>query len=155
MSKLVINSYEEFAQHVGQILGESEYITVDQNRINLFADATLDHQWIHTDVERAKVESPFKSTIVHGYLTLSLLPYLWNQIIEVNNLKMMINYGIDKMKFGQAVLSGQSLRLTTKLESLSNLRGAIKAEIRFTMDIKETGKKALEGTSIFIYYFNN
>lgn len=155
MSKLIINSYEEFEQHVGQVLGESDYIKVDQDRINQFADATLDHQWIHVDTERAKVESPFKSTIVHGYLTLSLLPYMWNQIIEVNNLKMMINYGIDKMKFGQAVLSGQSVRLTTKLQSLTNLRGAVKAEIKFTIDIKETGKKALEGIAIFIYYFNN
>lgn len=155
MSKLIINSYEEFEQHVGQVLGESDYITVDQERINLFADATLDHQWIHVDTERAKVESPFKSTIVHGYLTLSLLPYMWNQIIEVNNLKMMINYGIDKMKFGQAVLSGQSVRLKTTLQSLTNLRGAVKAEIKFTIDIKETGKKALEGIAIFIYYFNN
>ena len=101
MSKLVINSFEDFEKYVGQPLGESEYLQVDQERINLFADATLDHQWIHTDVERAQKESPFKNTIVHGYLTLSLLPYLWNQIIEVNNLKMMINYGIDKMKFGQ------------------------------------------------------
>ena len=86
MSKLVINSFEDFEKYVGQPLGESEYLQVDQERINLFADATLDHQWIHTDVERAQKESPFKSTIVHGYLTLSLLPYLWNQIIEVNNL---------------------------------------------------------------------
>lgn len=155
MSKLVINSYEEFEKHIGQSLGESEYIQVDQERINLFADATLDHQWIHTDTERAKTESPFKSTIVHGYLTLSLLPYLWNQIIEVNNLKMMINYGMEKMKFGQAVLSGQSVKLTTKLQSLVNLRGAAKAEIKFTIDIKENGKKALEGVAVFIYYFNN
>ena len=154
MSKLIVGSFEDFEQYVGQPLGESDYLQVDQNRINLFADATLDHQWIHTDVERAKAESPFKSTIVHGYLTLSLLPYLWDQIIEVHNLKMMINYGIDKMKFGQAVLSGQSIRLSTKLQALTNLRGAVKVEIRFTMDIKETGKKALEGTAIFIYYFN-
>ena len=154
MSKLIIGSYEDFEKYVGQPLGESEYLTIDQDRINKFADATLDHQWIHTDVERAKAESPFKSTIVHGYLTLSVLPYLWNQIIEVHNLKMMINYGLDKMKFGQPVLSGQSLRLSTKLQSLANLRGAVKAEIKFTMDIKETGKKALEGTAIFIYYFN-
>ena len=154
MEKVIINSYEDFEKLIGQQIGVSEYVELTQERINLFADATLDHQWIHTDVERAQKESPFKSTIVHGYLTLSLLPYLWNQIIEVNNLKMMINYGIDKMKFGQAVLSGQSVRLSTKLQSLANLRGAVKAEIRFTMDIKETGKKALEGTAIFIYYFN-
>ena len=91
MSKLIINSYEEFAAHLGQKLGESEWLTVDQERINKFADATLDHQWIHVDVERAKSESPYKSTIAHGYLTLSLLPYLWGQIIEVNNLKMLVN----------------------------------------------------------------
>lgn len=154
MGKVVINSYEDFEKLVGQQIGISDYVELTQERINLFADATLDHQWIHVDPERAKVESPFHSTIAHGYLTLSLLPHLWNQIIEVNNLKMMINYGIDKMKFGQAVLSGQSVRLSTKLQSLANLRGAVKAEIRFTMDIKETGKKALEGTAIFIYYFN-
>ena len=154
MEKVIINSYEDFEKLVGQQIGVSDYVELSQERINLFADATLDHQWIHVDTERAKTESHFKTTIAHGYLTLSMLPYLWNQIIEVNNLKMMINYGIDKMKFGQAVLSGQSLRLSTKLESLANLRGAVKAEIRFTMDIKETGKKALEGTAIFIYYFN-
>ena len=98
MEKVIINSYEEFEKLVGQQIGVSEYVQIPQERINLFADATLDHQWIHVDTERAKVESPFKSTIVHGYLTLSMLPYLWNQIIEVNNLKMMINYGIEKMK---------------------------------------------------------
>lgn len=153
MSKLVINSYEEFEKYIGQELGVSEYIEVSQERINLFADATLDHQWIHVDTERAKTESPFKSTIAHGYLTLSLLPHMWNEIIEVNNLKMMINYGIDKMKFGQAVLSGNSIRLKTSLQSLVNLRGAAKAEIKFSIEIKESGKKALEGVAIFIYYF--
>ena len=112
MSKVVINSYEEFERLLGQQIGVSDWLEVTQERINQFADATLDHQWIHVDVERAKTESPFKSTIVHGYLTLSLLPYFWNQIIEVNNLKMMVNYGMDKMRFGQAVLSGQRIRMT-------------------------------------------
>ena len=74
MGKLVINSYEDFEQYVGQELGVSEYVQLDQERINLFADATLDHQWIHIDTEKAAVESPFKSTIAHGYLTLSMLP---------------------------------------------------------------------------------
>ena len=81
MGKLVINSYEDFEQYVGQELGVSEYVQLDQERINLFADATLDHQWIHIDTEKAAVESPFKSTIAHGYLTLSMLPYMWDQII--------------------------------------------------------------------------
>ena len=80
---LVINSYEEFASHLGEELGHSDWLLIDQERINLFADATLDHQWIHVDTERASKESPYKSTIAHGYLTLSVLPYLWAQIIQV------------------------------------------------------------------------
>ena len=153
MSKLIINSYEDFEQWVGKQLGISDYLEIPQERINLFADATLDHQWIHVDTERAKVESPFKSTIVHGDLTLSLLPHLWNQIIEVNNLKMMINYGMDKMKFGQPVLSGQRIRLVANLQSLQNLRGVAKAEIKFSIEIEGEKKKALEGVAIFLYYF--
>ena len=154
MEKVIINSYEEFEKLVGQQIGVSDYVQIPQERINLFADATLDHQWIHVDTERAKAESPFKSTIVHGYLTLSMLPYLRNQIIEVNNLKMMINYGIEKMKFGQAVLSGQSIRLVASMQSLTNLRGVAKAEIKFAIEIEGEKKKALEGVAVFLYYFN-
>ena len=91
MGKLIINSYEDFEKYVGQELGVSDFVALDQERINLFADATLDHQWIHVDTEKAAVESPFKTTIAHGYLTLSVLPHLWDQIIEVNNLKMLSN----------------------------------------------------------------
>ena len=153
MSKLVINNYEEFAAMLGKNLGVSDYVELTQERINLFADATLDHQWIHVDTERAKVESPFKTTIAHGYLTLSMLPYLWDQIIEVHNLKMMVNYGMDKMKFGQAVKSGESIRLTADLENIANLRGTVKAEIKFAIEIKDQKKKALEGVATFLYYF--
>ena len=153
MERVVINCYEDFEKFRGQHIGNSDWLAVPQERINMFADATLDHQWIHVDTERCKTESPFGQTIVHGYLTLSLLPYLWEQIVEVNNLERMVNYGMDKMKFGQPVLSGQSVRLCTTLEELANLRGAIKMSIRFTMEIKETGKKALEGIATFIYYF--
>lgn len=154
MEKVIINSYEEFEKLIGQQIGVSEYVELSQERINQFADATLDHQWIHVDTERAKTESHFKTTIAHGYLTLSMLPYLWNQIIEVNNLKMMVNYGIDQMKFGQAVLSGQKIRLVAKLQSLVNLRGTAKAEIKFALEIEGEKKKALDGVAIFLYYFN-
>lgn len=150
---LTINSYEEFASYEGKELGISEWLQVDQERINAFADATLDHQWIHVDTERAK-NGPFGQTIVHGYLTLSLLPYLWGQIIEVNNLKMMVNYGMDKMKFGQAVLSGQSVRLKATLQSIANLRGICKAEIKFSIEIKDERKPALTGVATFLYHFN-
>ena len=153
MSKVVINNYEEFAAMLGKNIGVSDYVELTQERINLFADATLDHQWIHVNPEKAAVESPFKTTIAHGYLTLSMLPYLWNQIIEVNNLKMMVNYGMDKMKFGQAVKSGESIRLVADLLSIANLRGTVKAEIKFAIDIKDQKKKALEGVATFLYYF--
>ena len=144
MAKLVINSYDEFAAHLGQELGTSEWLQVDQERINLFADATLDHQWIHVDPERAKAESPYHSTIAHGYLTLSLLPYLWDQIIQVNNIKMLVNYGMNDMRFGQPV---------TKLHSIQNLRGICKTEIKFVIEIEGQRKPALEGIAAFLYYF--
>lgn len=154
MSKLVINSYDEFASHLGDELGCSDWLTVDQERINMFADATLDHQWIHVDTEKAKQESPYKSTIAHGYLTLSLLPYMWDQIIEVNNIKMLVNYGMDKMRFGQPVITGSRIRLVTKLHQITNLRGICKAEIAFRIEIEGQRKPALEGISSFLYYFN-
>ncbi|MBR1621817.1 MAG: MaoC family dehydratase [Prevotella sp.] len=154
MSKLVINSYDEFASHLGEELGCSDWLTVDQERINMFADATLDHQWIHVDTEKAKQESPYKSTIAHGYLTLSLLPYMWDQIIEVNNIKMLVNYGMDKMRFGQPVITGSRIRLVTKLHQIINLRGICKAEIAFRIEIEGQRKPALEGISSFLYYFN-
>ena len=153
MEKLIINSYEEFAAHLGEQLGVSDWLEVDQERINLFADATLDHQWIHVDVEKAKKESQYKNTIAHGYLTLSLLPYLWSQISEVNNIKMLVNYGMDKMRFGQPVVTGSKVRLVTKLQSISNLRGICKAEIEFKIEIEGQRKPALEGVATFLYYF--
>ena len=153
MSKVIINSFHEFTALLGKNIGVSDYVELSQERINMFADATLDHQWIHVDTERAATESPFKTTIAHGYLTLSVLPYLWNQIIEVKNRKMMVNYGMDKMKFGQAVKSGESVRLVADLHSIENLRGIAKVQIKFSIEIKETNKKALSGIATFLYYF--
>ena len=153
MSKVIINSFHEFTALLGKNIGVSDYVELSQERINMFADATLDHQWIHVDTERAATESPFKTNIAHGYLTLSVLPYLWNQIIEVKNLKMMVNYGMDKMKFGQAVKSGESVRLVADLHSIENLRGIAKVQIKFSIEIKETNKKALSGIATFLYYF--
>ena len=153
MEKLIINSYEEFASHLGEQLGISDWLEVTQDRINLFADATLDHQWIHVDVEKAKTESQYKSTIAHGYLTLSLLPHLWEQIIEVNNIKMLVNYGMDKMRFGQPVITGSRVRLVTTLASIANLRGTCKTEIAFKIEIEGERKPALEGVATFLYFF--
>ena len=87
MGRLIISSFEDFEDRIGSVLGSSKYFTINQEQVNKFAEATLDHQWIHTDPERAAQESPFGTAIAHGYLTLSLVPYLWEQILEVQNLK--------------------------------------------------------------------
>mgnify|MGYP003294480142 FL=1 len=150
---LTINSYEEFVAYEGKELGVSEWVLISQERISQFADATDDHQWIHVDEEKCKAESPFGQTIAHGYLTLSMIPLMWNQIIEVNNLERMMNYGMKDMRFGQPVLSGQSIRMKVSLDEIQNLRGAIKTNVKFVIEIQESGKKAVEGIATFIYYF--
>lgn len=150
---VVVNSFEEFAAYEGKELGVSNWVELSQERIDLFADATDDHQWIHVDTERAKAESPFGQTIAHGYLTLSMIPHMWKDIIEVRNLERMMNYGIKEMRFAQPVLSGQSIRMHVDLKEVLNLRGAIKTDVHFSIEIRETGKKALEGVCTFVYYF--
>ncbi len=150
---ITVSSYDEFAAYLGKELGQSDWLEITQERINLFADATLDHQWIHVDVERAKTDSPYKSTIAHGYLTLSLLPYLYEQIIEAKNIKMLVNYGMDKMKFGIPVLVGKRVRLSAMLYNIANLRGTAKVEIKFKLEIDGERKPALEGIATFLYMF--
>ncbi len=153
MGKLIVNSYSEFEGCVGKELGVSDYHKVTQKQINLFADATLDHQWIHIDTERAKIESPYGTTIAHGYFSVSILPYLWAQIIEVNNIKMMVNYGIENLKFNQPVLINNEIRIRAKLKSLIDLRGTAKAEVEVVLEIKDNKKHALKGVIVFLYQF--
>lgn len=151
---LIIKNHEEFEKHLGQELGVSEYHKITQEQIHLFSDATLDHQWIHTDTERAATESPFKATIAHGYLTLSLIPYLWKQVIDIQNLKMEINYGIEKLRFAQAVVVDSEVRLKVKLAAIANLRGVTKANIGIELEIKDQKKPAFVGEAVFLYHFN-
>jgi acyl dehydratase len=153
MNQIIINSFDELAQYVGKELGVSDYITISQEQINLFADATLDHQWIHVDTERTKTESPYKTTIAHGYLNLSILPYLWEQIVLVNNSKLTVNYGIESLRFNQPVLVNSDVRIRAKLKSLVNLRGISKAEIQVSLEIKDNKKTALDATIVFLYHF--
>lgn len=149
---LEIGSFEEFEQFVGKEIGVSEYHKITQEQINKFAEATLDHQWIHVDEKKAK-DGPFGATIAHGYLTLSLLPYMWEQILKVNNTTSLINYGIEKLKFNQPVLVNSELRVRVKLLKLTNLRGIAKAELNAVMEIKDSKKNAFEANIIFLYNF--
>lgn len=153
MGKLIIGSFKEFEQHVGKELGVSEYLKITQDQINKFADATLDHQWIHTDPERAAKESPFGKSIAHGFLTLSIVPYLWEQIAQINNTKMLINYGIEKLRFNQPVAVDNEVRLRVHLQSIVDLRGISKAQLDITLEIKDAKKPAFTGSLIFLYHF--
>ena len=152
---IIINTHAEFESYLGKELGTSGWHTITQEQINKFADATIDHQWIHTDEERAKSEGPFGGTIAHGYLTVSLLPYFWHQIAHVQNLKMEINYGIESMRFAQPVLVNSNVRLIAKLAGIVNLRGVTKANIGVTMEIEGQKKPAYVGEVVFLYHFNS
>lgn len=150
---VVINNFEQYKSFEGQVLGVSNWHKIDQMQINKFANATLDDQWIHINKERAESEGPFKSTIAHGYLTLSLIPYLWKQIADVRNVKMEINYGIESFKFGQAVPVDSEVQLQATVRSITNLRGTVKAVVQATLIIKGYSKPAYVGNVVFLYHF--
>lgn len=155
MGKTVINNYQEFEAFLGKELGVSEYLQVTQDQINKFADATLDYQWIHTDPERAADESPFKSTIAHGYLTVSLLTYLWYQIVDVRNVKMIVNYGIENLRFQQPVLVNDKIRARVSLNDIRNLRGIAKVQVKIIVEIEGQRKPAYDALITFLYHFNS
>ncbi len=155
MSKAIISSFEEFEQFKGKTIGVSDYFKITQHQINQFADATLDHQWIHTDPIRSAAESPFKMAIAHGYLTLSLIPYFWEQIADVRNLRMMINYGIENLRFSQPVPVNSDVRMKVDMLNIINLRGVTKVELQVTLEIKNNPKPAFLGTLVFLYHFND
>ena len=154
MSKLTISSLAELESYVGQEMGASEFHTITQEQINQFAAATLDYQWIHIDAERALAESPFKATIAHGYLTVALLPYLWQQIVTIENLKMQVNYEIENLRFNQAVTVDSAVRLRATMLSVANLRGIAKTRIAVTLEIEGAKKPAYTGVITFLYHFN-
>lgn len=153
MAQVIIKNHQNFEKFVGKEIGVSDYLEITQKQVNQFAEATLDHQWIHTDPERAKVESPFNTTIAHGYLTVSLLKHFWDDVTEVQNTKAIINYGIDKFKFGEAVLVGSKVRVRFFLHSLNDLRGISKLQLKVKMEIEDKDKPAFEGLVTFLYHF--
>ncbi|GGI28467.1 MaoC family dehydratase [Pedobacter mendelii] len=149
----IITSHAEFEQQLGKELGVSSWHTITQQQINKFADATLDYQWIHVDEEKAKNDGPFGTTIAHGYLTLSLIPYLWKEIVDIQNLKMEINYGIESLRFAQPVKVNSKIRLKAKLASIINLRGVTKVHMGIEMEIEDQKKPAFTGEVVFLYHF--
>ena len=149
----IFKSYDEWKEVEGQELGVSNYTRITQEQINVFAEATGDHQWIHVDAERAKKESPFEATIAHGYLTVSLIPILIVEVFNVENTKMTINYSIDKLKFSQAVIVDSEVRLSVKVVAVKNLRGMVKTTLGIKLEIKGVAKPAYTGEITFLYHY--
>ncbi|TCD25472.1 MaoC family dehydratase [Pedobacter psychrodurus] len=150
---VIINSFEEYKAYLGKQIGKSMWHKIDQEQINRFAEATLDFQWIHVDADKA-LNSPFGSTIAHGYLTLSLIPYLWKQIADIRDVKMEVNYGIEKFRFNLPVRVNDEVQLRAKLISISDLRGITKVVIQADLDIMGQTKMAYTGNVVFLYHFN-
>ena len=137
---------------VGQKLGSSEWLTITQERVNLFADATDDHQWIHVDPVRAK-EGPFGAAIAHGYLTLSLVSRFLPQIVQVR-MKMGVNYGSDKVRFPNAVKVGARVRGSGELVAAEKTKdGGVQATIRVTVEIEGESRPGCVADTISRYYF--
>jgi acyl dehydratase len=143
---------DEHDLRVGEGLGYSPYVEITQERINQFAEATGDHQWIHVDVERATAESPFGGPIAHGYLTLSLGPYLYPQIVQFGGFSMGVNYGANKVRFPSPVPVGAKLRLGVKLLEVEDIAGGAQLTMEFTFECEGAAKPSCVAEIIFRQY---
>jgi acyl dehydratase len=135
-----IHGIDELKTLVGQDLGVTEWHTISQELIDRFADTTGDHQWIHVDVERCKTESPYHACIAHGFLTVSLLPGLMREAVEIEgDYKMRINYGFNRLRFTGGVPAGSRIRAHFKLDSVKNVEGGV--EIAWTVSVEVEGRE--------------
>jgi acyl dehydratase len=143
---------EELKRLVGQELAVTEWLEVSQERINLFADATDDHQWIHVDPERARRESPYGATIAHGFLTLSLLPKIVSDAIQLSDLRMAVNYGSNRVRFPAAVRAGSRIRARIVLQSVRDVEGATDATYAVTIQNEGSEKPCCVAEWLARYY---
>jgi len=148
MAQTTVDGVEGVLGLVGQHLGYSDWVTITQEQVNQFADATGDHQWIHVDPERAAKESPFGGPIAHGYLTLSLLPMLVPQIVEITGFRMGVNYGTDKVRFPSPVPVGSRVRAGAVLDSAEAIDGGLAMAVTVTVEVEGGSKPAMVATSL-------
>ncbi|WP_299537611.1 MaoC family dehydratase [uncultured Streptomyces sp.] len=148
----IFTSAQELREGVGEQLGQSDWLEIDQKRIDLFAEATGDHQWIHVDPERAAA-GPFGTTIAHGYLTLSLLPALVPQILRVEGVKMGINYGSNKVRFPATVPVGSRVRATGVLTAVEEAGGGVQVTTTVTVEREGSDKPVCVAEAVSRYYF--
>jgi acyl dehydratase len=147
----IVDGVDAFHEFAGKELGHTEWQKVTQERVNLFADATDDHQWIHVDPERAE-QGPFGGAIAHGYLTLSLAPVLLNQIIRVDNMKFGVNYGANKVRFPSPVPVGSELRMVASVAGVEDVEGGVQVTYDLVMEVRDAPKPACVAQVVYRYY---
>ena len=148
----IINGADDLRARVGQHLGYSDWLEITQDRVNAFADATNDHQWIHVDRKRAAA-GPFGGTIAHGYLTLSLVIPLLNELVDVKGVSMGINYGLNKVRFPAPVPVGSKVRLAAQVGAVEDAGvNAVQAVLDFTVELAGSEKPACAAQAVFRYY---
>jgi acyl dehydratase len=153
MAPTVVPSVGALKSFVGQKLGASDWVTVSQQQIQAFADATGDQQWIHVDVERARRDSPFKQPIAHGYLTISLAPVLLPQVVRVEGVRMAVNYGLESMRLPAPVPAGARVRMSAELKDVREMPGGgARATWGLVFEVEGGGKPACVADAIYVYF---
>jgi acyl dehydratase len=153
MPKRILDSPEALKDLVGQEIAVTDWFNVTQERIQQFADATLDHQWIHVDVERARRESPFKAPIAHGFLTLSLLPHFMHQALEIKQgVRLGVNYGLNRVRFVSPVRTGSNIRARIVLQSLKDVPNGMEAVFNATVEVEGGEKPCCVAEWVVRYY---
>jgi len=153
MSKIIFYSPEELKARVGSEVAISQWLDISQSMIQSFADATIDHQWIHVDSIRAKKESPYGTTIAHGFLTLSLIPYFLESCMEFSLAKSSINYGLNKVRFPHAVNSGSRIRGRFFIQEIADIEGGIQVEWKISLEVEGIEKPACVADMLIRLYF--
>jgi acyl dehydratase len=153
MPKRTLESPADLKQLVGQEIAVTDWFNITQERIQQFADATLDHQWIHVDVERARRQSPFKAPIAHGFLTLSLLPHFMHQALEIKQgVRLGVNYGLNRVRFVSPVRAGSNIRARITLQSLKDVTDGMEAVFNATIEVEGSEKPSCVAEWIVRYY---
>jgi acyl dehydratase len=145
----VLDDLDQLAGMTGEDLGTSDWLLIDQERVNAFADATGDHQWIHVDVERA-ASGPFGGTIAHGYLTLSLIPYLGAQVFSLETPGAKLNYGVNKVRFPAPVRVGSRIRSRVVMGEVSDIPAGKQLTLRHTIEVEGQGKPACVAETVVL-----
>jgi acyl dehydratase len=147
----IANGVDELRELAGADLGASSWLEITQDRVDTFADATGDHQWIHVDAERAAT-GPFGGTIAHGYLTLALVIPLWSEILEVKGVTMGLNYGLNRVRFPAPVPVGSKIRLHARVVSVEAVTGGVQLAAEFTTELHGVDKPAAVAEALYRYY---